>query len=125
MLSWFLYDQPNSERQTILVPTKLCHIPVSKLLVNAEEETEDEELAMPVYKPDSGEDDFLTLLHVALQLRSDLLDQPVYKGLSIDEDDVLSCVPKKVYMFLQLLLGGQTILEPQNADEDGNDQWQI
>ena len=54
---------------------------------------------------------FLTMVHVALQIRDDMLSHPKPIGLDISTDIAIDCVPVGLYMFLSLLLGSQRLLE--------------
>ena len=66
-----------SERLTLLIPTKFANIAVSKL-ANEKADTDDL-LPMPTYEP--HEDILLSLVHVALQIRGDIMEKPGLKGL--------------------------------------------
>ena len=68
-----LLNQAIAERQTVLVPIKFSHIPVSQVL---NQQTQPES-RMLVFQPDER-DDFLelSLVHVSLKIRSDILSQP-------------------------------------------------
>ena len=101
-----LRDQAIVERQTVLVPIKFCHIFVSQVL---NQQTQSEPV-IPVYQPDER-DDFLSMVHVALKLRSDILGKPTHQGLNVCKEDAIACVPKSLYMFIRLMLGGQSVLE--------------
>ena len=90
----------------MLVPTKFCHIPVSQVL-NQQMQPEP---VIPVYQPDERED-FLSMVHVALKLRSDILERPTHQGLNDCKEDAIACVPESLYMFIRLMLGGQLLLE--------------
>ena len=103
-----LRSEAIENRQTVLVPTKFTHIPISEMI-----NKDDVDLKIPLYSPDDG---FLEMVHVALRLRSDILSHPQYKGLNVGEDEAISCVPESVYMFIRLLLGGQSLLD-QDLDE--------
>ena len=109
-----LRDQAVSERQTVLVPIKFCHIPVSQVL-NQQAQSNP---IIPIYQPDE-KDDFLSMVHVALRLRSDILAQPAHQGLNVCTEDATACVPESLYMFIRLMLGGQSLLE--NGLSDGDD----
>ena len=98
-----LRDQAVSERQTVLVPIKFCHIPVSQVL-NQQAQSNP---VIPIYQPDE-KDDFLSMVHVALKLRSDILAQPAHQGLNVCTEDAIACVPESLYMFIRLMLGGQS-----------------
>ena len=99
-----------TERKTVLVPTKFLHIPVSQLLSRGTDADNDDECPIPTFKTDE-QDDFLSMVHVALMLRSDILNHPAHTGLSVSEEDAIACVPERLYMFIKLLLGGHALLE--------------
>jgi len=101
-----LHDQAIVERQTVLVLIKFCHIFVSQVL---NQQTQSEPV-IPVYQPDER-DDFLSMVHVALTLRSDILGKPTHQGLNVCKDDAIACVPESLYMFIRRMLGGQSVLE--------------
>ena len=69
-----IYDlivMPGSEKQTLLVPNKRRHIPVSEMV---DAKLNDDSFDIPSYRP--KEDDFLSMVHAALKLRSDILAHP-------------------------------------------------
>ena len=70
---------------------------------------------IPTFKHDD-QGPFLTMVHVALQIRGDMLLHPKLIGLDISTDRAIDCIPDSLYMFLSLLLGGQRLLE--NAERD-------
>ena len=113
-----LHEKAPNGRSCVLVPLKYNHIPVSKI-VEAEEETSST-LTIPTYRPQ--EDDFLSMIHVALKLRGDILSHPTYNGLNISEDDATECVPDSLYMFLNLMIGGPCQLEQDAQDGSSEDR---
>ena len=59
------------------------------------------------------------MVHVALRIRGDMLSHPKPGGIEINEDRAIDYVPGSLYMFLNLLLGGQRLLEDEvNSDDD-------
>ena len=79
------------------------------------------EPVIPVYQP--GErDDFLPMVHVALKLRSDILAQPSHQGLNVCKEDAIACVAESLYMFIRLMIGGQSLLENGLSDSDDGDK---
>ncbi|CAH3035152.1 unnamed protein product [Porites lobata] len=56
----------------------------------AERQTVLSESRIPVFQPDER-DDFLSLVHVALKIRSDILSQPWHQGLNVSREDALAC----------------------------------
>ena len=93
----------------MLVPIKFSHIPVSQVL-NQQSQSEP---VIPVYQPDERHD-FLSMVHVALKLRSDIIAQPSQQGLNVCKEDAIACVPDSLYMFIRLMtvmMGGLSLLE--------------
>ena len=101
----------------MLVPIKFSHIPVSQVL---NQQTQSEP-AMPVYQPDER-DDFLSMVHVALKLRSGIIAQPSHHWLNVCKEDAIACVPDSLYMFIKLMMGGQSLLEKGLNDCDDDDK---
>src|ERR1043165_8456198 len=116
-------DQAAPDRQTILVPIKFSHIPFSDLVAN-DENTCEESTKIPVFKSKNG-DEFLAMIHVALKLRSDILSHPSYKGLDVSEEATIECIPDSVYMFLRLLLGGQSLFEADPDEQNVQDKEEL
>jgi hypothetical protein len=77
---------------------------------------EDEGLTMPNYDP--KDTFFLQLVHVALKIRGDLIGMDSHVGLSVSEDDAINCVPDSLFTFLNLVYGGQDILNQDGNPED-------
>ena len=100
---------------TVMVPTEFVKTPISKFL---SEESGECEVGLPLYKPD--DDIFLSLIHVALKLRGDILSHPAYTGFDVSQQAAVSCIPQSLHMFLKVLYGGDTILE-NNQEDDNND----
>ena len=97
-------------RESLLIPTQYVNLAVSQLATET-----DELLTMPTYAP--HEDIFLSLVHVALKIRGDLMEAPGYQGFGICEQHATDCVPDSLSMFLRLLFGGQKLLDGENAEE--------
>lgn len=110
-----MHNRAVGDRQTVLIPMSIRHIPITRLL-----DEKDGESTMQLYK--AGDNDFLELVHVALRLRSDILAQPCHKGLDISEDAVTACVPDSLYMFIRLILGGQSLLDFDTDIDDSVEQ---
>ena len=101
----------------MLVPIKFSHSPVSQVL---NQQTQSQP-AMPVYQP--GErDDFLSVVHVALKLRSDIIAHPSHQVLNVCKEDAIACVPDSLYMFIRLMMGGLSLLEKGLNDCDDDDK---
>lgn len=97
-------DRITSERQTMLIPTKYQHAAVLKM-----KEIQDSDETFPKYAPQ--DDIFLSLVHVALKIRGDMMKTPGHKGFSVSEDEAIPCIPDSLYMLLRLIFGGQEMLE--------------
>lgn len=111
-----LHDQPHNEPRTVLVPFKFRHVPVSAMM---SDNTENIERLIPSFKH-HNEDMFLTMVHVALKIRSDMVSHPRPNGIDISEERALDSIPNSLYMFLNLLLGGQCLLEDDEVDDDSS-----
>ena len=53
------------------------------------------------------------MVHMALQIHGDMLSHPKPKGIDISEDRAIDSIPNSLFMFLNLLLGGQHLLEDE------------
>ena len=60
------------------------------------------------------------MIHVALKLRSDVLVQPVHQGLNVCTEDAIAC--ESLYIFLRLMLGGQSLFENELSDDDDKEE---
>ena len=56
-----------SERRTLLVPVQFAHVPLTDISESSSQSGLD---SIPIFKPDDS--DFLSIVHVALKLRSDI-----------------------------------------------------
>ena len=97
----------------IYTTSKFANVAVSKL-ANERADTDDL-LTMPSYEP--HEDIFLSLVHVALKIREDLMEEPGPQSFSVSDQDAINCVPDSLYMFLRLLVGGQKLLHRESVEE--------
>ena len=116
--TFVIYQPPGksvTDRQMLLIPQTYEHVAISELITYNEEKDINEDL--PRYEPEK-DDIFLQLVHVALKLRSDLLAKQGHNGLTVSEEGAIDCVPESVYMFLQLLFGGQALLDRENPEEE-------
>ena len=117
-----LHDQARTDPRTLLVPTKYQYIPFSAMA-----KEDDSELTIPTFKHEQN-DSFLSMVHVALRIRGDILSHPRPEGIDISENRAIDCVPDSLYMFLNLILGGQKLLEEEvesNHDNKHNCQSRI
>ena len=101
------------ERHTLLIPSRFTNEAVSRLVSETSTETEESSQTMPIYEP--NEDIFLSLVHVAIKIRTDLKEMSGHEGLKVS--DAISCVPNSLYLFLQLLFGGEQLFEDETQDE--------
>jgi hypothetical protein len=63
------------------------------------------ELTIPTFTHQT-DDPFLSMVHVALRIRGDMVSHPKPDVIEICEDRAIYYVPDSLYMFLNLLLGG-------------------
>ena len=105
-----------------MIPTKHKYNAITKLV--EENQEVDEALTMQCYEPEH-EDVFLPLIHVALNIRSDIMATSGHKGFSVSETDAISCVPDSLYMFLRILYAGQTVIEDDNEEGDDDIQRKV
>ena len=113
-----LRDRAPGEKQTLLVPIKYSHVTFSKYFGD-KVEVNDEKI--PVFR--SNDDEFLSMVHVALRLRGDIQCHPDFRGVDVSEQAAIDCVSPSVYMFLRLLIGGQDILlDDPDEDEPGKQE---
>ena len=85
-----------------MVPKLFGHIPIANTIGSLEENAS--ETILPVYEPQ--DDVFLSLVHVALKLRSDILSISPYQGENLSREDANACIPESLFMFLKILYGG-------------------
>ena len=95
-----LHDQACTESRTLLVPTKFRHIRLSAMVKD-----DGVELTIPTFTHQT-DDPFLSMVHVALRIRGDMVSHPKPDVIGICEDRAIYYVPDSLYMFLNLLLGG-------------------
>ena len=95
----------------VIIPCKLPLLDKARLVSG--EEDEEELLSLPSY----NEDKMMSLVHVALQLRGDLIKQPKNTKSKLNDENCMACVPESVYIFLTLLLGGQDLLDGLDHSE--------
>ena len=85
------------EKGTVLVPKEFSHVPSAP---HVTQQGDEEDFEIPTYKPEDNI--FLSLVHVALKLRSDILSHPQYKGFKVPSEAAVDCTPDTVYMFLKM-----------------------
>ena len=72
-----LHDQARNEPRTVLVPSKFRHISVSAMV---KDDTTNINRLIPSFKH-QDQDTFLTMVHVALRIRGDMLSHPKPEGI--------------------------------------------
>ena len=88
-------DEEN-EKQTGVSPKKLSHVTIAVILDLSDETITDS----PVPMHQSDNDNLLSMVHVALQLRMYILNHAPYRGANISTNDVHSCIPENLQLFL-------------------------
>ena len=91
------------------------------MLLANERADADDLLTMPKYEP--HKDIFLSLVHVALKIRGDFLEEPGLQSFSVSDQDTINCDPDSLYMFLRLLFGGQKLLHGESVEEKEAEAW--
>ena len=106
-----------SDRHMLLIPVKCANTIIAQGVAMQEEEGDSEDITIPLFK---GDDDiFLSMIHVALKLRNDIPNHPSPRtGFQVSTDNALSWVPDSIYMFLRVLLGGQSTLDEEVQQTD-------
>ena len=105
------------ERETLLIPHAYSQHVLGELYYQRGTPLEEDEgFTMPNYDP--KDNSFLQLVHVALKIRGDLMGMDGHVGLSVSEDDAINCVPDSLFTFLNLVYGGQDILNQDSNPED-------
>ena len=101
------------EKRTILVPKQFAHIAIDQIVASSHD-SNTEVCKMTLFKPD---DTFLSLVHVALRLRADILSHKPYVGMNISKDEAAASVPETLHMFMKVLYGGQEAFD-EDIEED-------
>ena len=114
------FNVNTAERQTLLIPFKFQTEKVFETTVQTEDDLL-ETLNIPSYHPEQ-EDEFLSLIYVALKIRGDMVTKAGHKGLSVSEYDAIGCIPESLYMFLYLLYGGQRLIESDNLEVESEEK---
>lgn len=104
-------DRINEERQTLLISHKFRNRSVTK-------DVYDDVDFIKTYIP-REDSSFQELVHVALMLRSDLQAAAAScnKDIEISKEAVSSLIPNNLYLFLNILFGGNDI--PDEVDGEG------
>ena len=95
-----------SERKMLLFPITKYGSNRSNV-INLEQDVD--QTTLPVHK--SKIDMFQYLVHVALKIRSDIMDIAESDVMSINEQNAIDCVPDSLNLLLRLILGGQEELD--------------
>ena len=80
-----------------------------------DDDDDDGTINIPLYQP---VDDSLAMIHLALQLRRDILSDSKNTGFKVNEEECIKCVPDSLYSFLRLLYGGTDLLDDMYTEED-------
>ena len=112
-----LHDKNPNESRTVLVPLNFKQKDEFDLDDDILNEENDDVLSWQTKKT-REEEDFLSMLHVALKLRGDIHSHKHVDGVDINEDNAIQYVPESLYMFVNLLLGGQNLLSQDIEDEE-------
>jgi hypothetical protein len=94
------------------VPRQFGHLAYRYLLSKNEEPS-----TIPKYQPSDIE--FIEMVHFALKLRRDILAHPNHAGFVVTEDQMIKCVPARLFMFSLLMFGEQSLLE--ESEEEAED----
>lgn len=62
----------------------------------------------------------MSLVHVALKLRADIMAHPGHQGFNVSEEDAAQSIPDALYMFLKLLYEGQSVLDSEPDEDEDN-----
>ena len=71
-----------------------------------------------------NDDISLSLIHVALKLRSDVLTHPSYQGFKVTTAAAVESVPDSLHMFLKVLYGGQDVIQTECDSVNNNEDTQ-
>ena len=89
-------------REPLLVPHKYSNEIIADSFYQSTHASSDEEMSsFAHYEP--PEDDFLSLIHVALKIRRELIHTPGHQGFEVSDEVAVSCVLDSLYMFLNVL----------------------
>ena len=109
-----------ADRKTIMYPIKHMNEGISSIVLQNDKEIE--ESIIPKYHPEYR-DELLALIHVALRLRGDIMEQKVYSGISVTENAAIDSIPESLHMFLSVLFGGQEILDLGENEDYECGKW--
>ena len=106
----------HDERRTVFVPIEFSR----KQWSNRKNEDDDTVLCtIPEFRPQ--DEDFSSMVHLALKLRSDICEKTPLTTININDQAAIDCVPESLYMFLNLMLGGEKRLEENEGEPSEND----
>ena len=74
---------------------------------------------IPEFRPQ--DEDFSSMVHLALKLRSDIREKTPFTTININDQAAIDCVPESLCMFLNLMLGGEKLLEENEGEHSEND----
>ena len=100
-------------RRTVMIPAQFRDLPVAAII------NQEDHFAGNIPPAEiANQDEFLTLVHLALQIRKDIQEQPIPDSLNITESGAIDCIPDSLYMFLNLVFGGQELLAEESESPD-------
>ena len=105
--------QDSDFEDDIIVPSSYSVVDVCDLLTN--EGFED--LNLPAY----NENEMIHMVHVALYLRSLILNQEENKRAELTEETSYACIPEALHIFMSLMYGGSDILDESLDTDDSPD----
>ena len=74
---------------------------------------------IPEFRPQDK--DLSSMVHLALKLRSDIPEKTPLSTININEQAAIGCVPESLYVFLNLMLGGEKLLQENEGENSEND----
>lgn len=102
-------------RQMLLIPTKYQYSLVSDAVTDGFNRTE------TLGNATTDENTFLNTVHSALKIHGDLNAMSGHTGLDVSEEAAKKIIPESLYMFLSLLIKGQSSLDEMLAGEHEDD----
>ena len=110
MMNVFLFTSSKHrnplERDTLLIPHNYANTLLSDTHYEAQSDDNDDMYEDTIAPYEPTDNSFIDMVHVALRLRKDLNQTEGHKGLIINKDDCINCVPDSIYMFLRMVYGG-------------------
>ena len=60
------------------------------------------------------------MVHAASRIQGDIISHPRHEGIDISENRTIDCEPDSLYIILNIILGGQTLLEEEVESNHDN-----